>query len=107
MGRRDDPWFQTLRNWANDPAHTVDLNTVKPEAIPLADEALKQLISLGQDLMPDAMGINKFAHKPFTDSKGGSSGNDDKSASGAETAHAAETTPATKAAAIDPKGANV
>jgi hypothetical protein len=66
---RDSAWadglhleFETFRTWWRDPARKIDLNSVNIEDIPMMKEAIRQLISLGQEEMPDAVGIDRFAY---------------------------------------------
>jgi hypothetical protein len=68
---RDSAWadglhlgFETFRTWWRDPARKMDLNSVNIEDIPMTKEAIRQLISLGREEMPDAVGIDRFAYLP-------------------------------------------
>jgi vacuolar-type H+-ATPase subunit I/STV1 len=62
---RDSAWadglhlgFETFRTWWKDPAWKMDLNSVNIEDIPMTSGAIRQLISLGREEMPDAVGID-------------------------------------------------
>jgi DNA repair exonuclease SbcCD ATPase subunit len=75
---RDSAWadglhlrFETFRTWWRDPARKMDLNSVNIEDIPMTKEAIRQLISLGREEMPDAVGIDRFAYHPEAASEGG------------------------------------
>jgi hypothetical protein len=68
---RDSAWadglhlgFETLRAWWRDPARKMDLNSVNIEDIPMTKEAIRQLISLDREEMPNAVGIDRFAYRP-------------------------------------------
>ena len=43
------------------------MDKVNIEDIPCFDAAMAQLISLGQEQMPDAVGMNEFFYDPFMD----------------------------------------
>jgi formylglycine-generating enzyme required for sulfatase activity len=58
------PRFETFKTWWRDPAHRVDLNSVNIEDIPCTNEAIRRLVSLGQEKMPDAVGIAEFDYRP-------------------------------------------
>jgi hypothetical protein len=84
---RDSAWadgihlsFETFRTWWKDPARKMDLNLVNIEDIPMTSAAIRQLISLGQEEMPDAVGIDRFDYKPETVSKGGEAEKEPKDA---------------------------
>jgi hypothetical protein len=49
----------------------MDLNSVNIEDIPMTKEAIRQLISLGREEMPDAAGIDRFAYHPEAAPEGG------------------------------------
>jgi hypothetical protein len=75
---RDSAWadglhlgFETFRTWWRDPARKMDLNSVNIEDIPMTKEAIRQLISLGREEMPDAAGIDRFAYHPEAAPEGG------------------------------------
>jgi hypothetical protein len=75
---RDSAWadglhlgFETFRTWWRDPARKMDLNSVNIEDIPMTKEAIRQLISLGREEMPDAAGIDRFAYHPELAAEGG------------------------------------
>jgi hypothetical protein len=75
---RDSAWadglhlgFETFRTWWRDPARKMDLNSVNIEDIPMTKEAIRQLISLGREEMPDAAGIDRFAYHPEEAPEGG------------------------------------
>jgi hypothetical protein len=75
---RDSAWadglhlgFETFRSWWRDPARKMDLNSVNIEDIPMTKEAIRQLISLGREEMPDAVGIDRFAYHPEAAPEGG------------------------------------
>jgi hypothetical protein len=75
---RDSTWadglhlgFETFRTWWRDPARKMDLNSVNIEDIPMTKEAIRQLISLGREEMPDAVGIDRFAYHPEAVPEGG------------------------------------
>jgi hypothetical protein len=75
---RDSAWadglhlgFETFRTWWRDPARKMDLNSVNIEDIPMTKEAIRQLISLGREEMPDAAGIDRFAYHPEVAPEGG------------------------------------
>jgi DNA repair exonuclease SbcCD ATPase subunit len=75
---RDSAWadglhlgFETFRAWWKDPARKMDLNKVNIEDIPMTKEAIRQLISLGREEMPDAAGIDRFAYRPEPAPEGG------------------------------------
>jgi hypothetical protein len=68
---RDAAWaegihlgFKTFRAWWRDPAQRVDLNSVNIEDIPCTNEAIRRLISLGREEMPNAVRIAKFDYRP-------------------------------------------
>jgi hypothetical protein len=42
----------------------VGLNSVNIEDIPCTNEAIRRLLSLGQEEMPDAAGISQFDYRP-------------------------------------------
>jgi hypothetical protein len=63
--------FETFRTWWRDPARKMDLNSVNIEDIPMTREAIRQLISLGREEMPDATGIDRFNYRPDAAPKGG------------------------------------
>jgi hypothetical protein len=75
---RDSAWadglhlrFETFRAWWRDPARKMDLNSVNIEDIPMTKEAIRQLVSLGREEMPDAAGIDQFAYRPEEAPEGG------------------------------------
>jgi hypothetical protein len=75
---RDSAWadgihlgFETFRTWWRDPVRKMDLNSVNIEDIPMMSEAIRQLISLGQEEMPNAMGIDRFDCRPEAVPEGG------------------------------------
>jgi predicted nuclease with TOPRIM domain len=75
---RDSAWadglhlgFETFRTWWRDPARKMDLNSVNIEDIPMTSGAIRQLISLGREEMPDAVGIDKFDYQPEATPEGG------------------------------------
>jgi hypothetical protein len=75
---RDSAWadglhlgFETFRTWWRDPARKMDLNSVNIEDIPMTKEAIRQLISLGREEMPDAAGIDRFTYHPEAAPEGG------------------------------------
>jgi hypothetical protein len=75
---RDSAWadglhlgFETFKTWWRDPARKMDLNSVNIEDIPMTKEAIRQLISLGREEMPDAVGIDRFAYHPEVAPEGG------------------------------------
>jgi hypothetical protein len=75
---RDSAWadglhlgFETFRTWWRDPAMKMDLNSVNIEDIPMTMEAIRQLISLGREEMPDAARIDRFDYRPEADPEGG------------------------------------
>jgi hypothetical protein len=75
---RDSAWadglhlgFETFRTWWRDSARKMDLNSVNIEDIPMTKEAIRQLISLGREEMPDAAGIDRFAYHPEEAPEGG------------------------------------
>jgi hypothetical protein len=49
----------------------MDLNSVNIEDIPMTKEAIRQLISLGREEMPNAMGIDRFAYHLEATAEGG------------------------------------
>jgi hypothetical protein len=49
----------------------MDLNSVNIEDITMTGEAIRQLISLGHEEMPDAVGIDRFDYRPEAASEGG------------------------------------
>jgi hypothetical protein len=68
---RDAAWadglylgFETFRTWWKDPAQRIDLNSVNVEDVPCTSEAIRRLLSLGAEEMPDAAGINEFNYQP-------------------------------------------
>jgi hypothetical protein len=86
---RDSAWadglhlgFETFRAWWRDPARKMDLNSVNIEDIPMTKEAIRQLISLGQEEMPDAAGIDRFAYRPEVAPEGGEAEKDHDDAEG-------------------------
>jgi DNA repair exonuclease SbcCD ATPase subunit len=75
---RDSAWadglhlgFETFRTWWRDPARKMDLNLVNIEDIPMTREAIRQLISLGREKMPDAVGIDRFDYRSEAAPEGG------------------------------------
>jgi hypothetical protein len=75
---RDSAWadeihlgFETFRTWWKDPAQKMDLNSVNIEGIPMMSGAIRQLISLSREEMPDAVGIDRFDYKPEAAPEGG------------------------------------
>jgi predicted nuclease with TOPRIM domain len=75
---RDSTWadglhlgFETFRTWWRDLARKMDLNSVNIEDIPMTSGAIRQLISLGREEMPDAVGIDKFDYQPEATPEGG------------------------------------
>jgi predicted nucleic acid-binding Zn-ribbon protein len=75
---RDSAWadglhlgFETFRAWWRDPAQKMDLNSVNIEDIHMTKEAIRQLISLGREEMPDAVGIDRFAYRSGVAPEGG------------------------------------
>jgi hypothetical protein len=49
----------------------MDLNLVNIEDIPMTKEAIRQVISLDLEEMPDAVGIDRFAYRPEAAPEGG------------------------------------
>jgi hypothetical protein len=49
----------------------MDLNSVNIEDIPMTKEAIRQLISLGREEMPDTAGIDRFAYHLKMAAEGG------------------------------------
>jgi hypothetical protein len=49
----------------------MDLNLVNIEDIPMTSGAIRQLISLGREEMPNAVGIDRFDYQPEAAPKGG------------------------------------
>jgi hypothetical protein len=75
---RDSAWadglhlgFETFRTWWRDPAWKMDLNSVNIEDIPMMSGAIRQLISLGREEMPNAVGIDRFDYRPKAAPEGG------------------------------------
>jgi hypothetical protein len=42
----------------------MDLNSINIEDIPMTSGAIRQLVSLGREEMPDAVGIDRFNYRP-------------------------------------------
>jgi hypothetical protein len=75
---RDSAWadgihlcFETFRTWWKDSTRKMDLNSINIKDIPMTSGAIGQLISLGREEMPDAVGIDRFDYKPETIPEGG------------------------------------
>jgi hypothetical protein len=49
----------------------MDLNSVNIEYIPMTSGAIRQLIGLGREEMPDALGIDRFDYRPEVAPEGG------------------------------------
>jgi hypothetical protein len=49
----------------------MDLNSVNIEDIPMTSGAIRQLISLGHEEMPDAVRIDRFDYRPEAAPEGG------------------------------------
>jgi hypothetical protein len=49
----------------------MDLNLVNIEDIPMTSGVIRQLISLGREEIPDAVGIDKFDYRPEAAPKAG------------------------------------
>jgi hypothetical protein len=78
---RDSAWvdglhlgFETFKTWWKNPAWKMHLNLVNIEDIPMMSGAIRQLISLGREEMPDAAGIDRFDYRPEVTPKGGEAG---------------------------------
>lgn len=59
--------FETFWTWAKDPACTINLDEVNIEDILCSDATMSQLLNLGQEKMPDAIGMREFNYDPFVD----------------------------------------
>ena len=57
--------FETFRTWAKDPTHSINLDEVNIEDILSSDAAMSQLTNLGQEQMPDTVGMKDFTYDPF------------------------------------------
>jgi hypothetical protein len=60
---RDAAWadgihlrFETFKTWWKDPAQRVDLNSMNIKDILCTNEAIRHLLSLGREEMPNAAG---------------------------------------------------
>jgi hypothetical protein len=98
----------TFRTWANDLTRTMDLNEVNIKDIPCSDTSMAQLISLGQEQMPNAAGIKEFNDDPFADRMDHGSRGTEAAPVEDETfeVNLVETIPAETTPSFDPKGGN-
>ena len=99
---RDAAWtdglhlrFETFRTWWKDPSQKVDLDKMHIEYVPCTSETMQRLTRLGQEEMPDAVGIVVFDYHPLTEDS-------EATLEGSQTREAAEYAEATSTARDPP-----